>query len=203
MSKVSSFKNHISFNVDYSFFILRVADLEKATLDELLSFALKQDLNITNSYFNDVHEGFNSTSMKMTLAEAPDPVKLVVSKLSHIFDPLQFWSIEINKLAPGGKILEHTDQSSTVVSGHKVPLFHTVHIPLTGRGMYSFRRSQKLNFESRPMDRGSAYLFNNYTLHKVDNVGGVDRYNFMLHFFDPDWSSKRKIYELYDIKGLY
>lgn len=187
--------------MDYSFFIKDIAvlatDLHKRLVDD---FSLTP-LDISRSYFNDVHTGFNSKTVTANYTQAPESVKLVIDALK-IFKREQFWAYELNQLEPLGEILEHTDQSSTVISGHRVPMCHTVHIPLTGEGVYSFRRSLDLPFTHHKMEAEHCYLFNNYVLHKVKN-GKLLRRNLMLHFYDPDWATKRSIYEKFNVKGLY
>jgi hypothetical protein len=203
--------------MDYDFYIRQIAQLEPELLAETLAFAESIPLDISRSYFNPRHPGFDSVTHKivdsnystkgpggryvpMQIGDVNPVVLKLVRKVNHIFDPYCFTSYEINKLEPNGEILEHTDQTPTDTSNpYSVPYHHTVHIPLSGKGEYFFKRGYDEPYKSLEMAPGGMFSFNNYVLHKVKNSNQL-RYNLIIHFIDREWVMKKKLYQHLGIK---
>jgi hypothetical protein len=100
------------------------------------------------AYFCELRPGFNSLTFKygeksqpVFLATVDKSVQDIVAELSYLYPPETFHAYEINSLQVGGKILLHTDQTPTTTSKiWRVPQYHSVHIPCTGRGLYESKR---------------------------------------------------------------
>lgn len=198
--------------MDFSFYILKIATLPDGLRERLLAVAREQLKNpASKKYFTDgVNAGFNSASMPSAYDKERPAVKEAISLLSEIYTSGQYTSCEVNFLEVDGFIHEHTDQSSAVTPtginyhfGTLVHQWHSVHVPLTGLGQYLFRRDSRNEYDIESMQPGSMYVFNNYAQHAVKNIGGTQRVNMILHFHDPKWASKRKLYEMYNIRGYY
>jgi hypothetical protein len=181
-------------------------------MDELVDYGYRMpQLPGIKRYFTEgMNAGFHSASLPSTYSKAAPAIRRVVDLLGDLFSSEQYTSVEVNVLEAQGEIREHTDQSSAVTStginekfGTLVHQWHSVHIPLTGEGIYFFRRDPRMVAESLTMPKPGVYLFNNYVQHSVKNVGGTSRMNMILHFNDPQWLSKRRIYAKHQLKGMY
>lgn len=193
--------------MDYQFYMREVKRFSGATHEALVAHAMKTPLDINQSYFNNRHPGFNSRTFKYVgdqaqfLRECDPAIQAAVAELADVYPPEAFHAYEINSLQVGGRILLHTDQTPTTTSKiWRVPQYHSVHVPCTGQGKYESKRGYGEEFVEMRMTPGRAYAFNNYVLHKVENISAVERFNIVLHFHDPEWQTKAKLYELLNIK---
>lgn len=189
--------------MDYQYYMRKVHQLRPELHAALVQHATTTPLDISRSYFNDRHPGFNSLTFKYGeksqpefLATVDKSVRDIVAELAYLYPPESFHAYEINSLQVGGKILLHTDQTPTTTSKiWKVPQYHSVHIPCTGRGLYESKRGYGEEFEKMYMELGSVYSYNNYVLHRVENISDVVRFNVVLHYHDVQWITKARLYE--------
>jgi hypothetical protein len=198
--------------MDFDDYTLKLASIEEGLLAQLLRIAYTQidDPGATRYFTASVNPGLRSASRPGKYSELDVPIQTVVNKLAHVFKPEQYTSCEVNFLEAGADIREHTDQSSAVTGdgiNHKfgclVNFWHTVHVPLIGVGTYRFRRDKRNQLDVRDMMPGEVYLYNNHVMHSVVNNLDTVRVNMILHFHDPDWTSKKLIYKHYGLKGFY
>jgi hypothetical protein len=190
--------------MDYQYYMRKVHSLSPALHNNLVEHARTTPLDISKSYFNNRHPGFNSRTFKLEagqtqaafLSSVDKSVQDIVADLAYLYPPESFHAYEINSLQVGGKILLHTDQTPTTTSKiWRVPQYHSVHIPCTGRGLYESKRGYGEEFEKMYMELGSVYSYNNYVLHKVENISDVVRFNVVLHYHDLQWITKARLYE--------
>lgn len=184
------------------------ADLRTRLLDYGLTLPSQPGVK---SYFSaKVNQGFLSTSLPQSYEASPSCVQEAVDLLQPFFSRAQYTSCEVNVLDPSCTIREHTDQSSAVSEtginehfGTLVSQYHSVHVPLTGTGLYGFRRDPNAVHTYLWMPQGFSYWYNNYVMHNVKNIGPDSRVNMVLHFHDPKWSSKKAIYTALGLRGMY
>lgn len=191
--------------MDYNYYIRALSTLPTSIHQQLIEHAQTTPLDIRRSYFNDRHPGFDSISMRGTdgyVENCDAAIRAVVDFLAERdwFPTQSFHAYEINELQPGGQILLHTDQTPTDTSfPYKVPHYHSVHLPLTPGGVYYWKRSYEEEWTIFRMIVGTAYSYNNYVLHRVENEGPDVRYNIVLHYWDPQWKLKKHLYEKLNI----
>ena len=198
--------------MDYSFYTLSVAASTQSLMDKLIQYS-EESVNDPRAkeYFGQgVNRGFGSHSIPSSIKDAHPTIAEAVDCVSNLFSPSQFTSVEMNWLESNAQIKMHTDQSSATSTtsinekyGTRVSSYHSLHIPLTGEGTYLFRRSMRESEIQEEMRVGWMYLFNNYAMHRVENNRQELRRNMILHFYDPTWASKQKIYRQHNIRGVY
>jgi hypothetical protein len=93
-----------------------------------------------------------------------------------------FPRVMLARMAPGGVIQPHRDQSPAAKWPHKV------HVPLTTNKDVTFT----IDDESYHLDEGEAVELNNMGIHAVENRGTTDRIHLIFEYYDvdqplPDW----------------
>ena len=188
--------------MNYGFYLLKVAQLDPAVLANIRAHAAATKLDPATSYFvPGYHPGMVSGAFPIAAAPhtVPAPVNAVLDNINHVLPRQRALSYLINNLAPGGFIREHTDATGGPQSfGHKITQQHLVHINLTGRAKYGYRRSRTSeDFSWFTMEAGGVYLYNNYAWHVVQNdyeEGLPERTNMVVYFDDPEWKLKSELY---------
>jgi hypothetical protein len=197
--------------MNYSFFLLKVAQLDPAVLRAMQEHAAQAHLDPATSYFvPGYHPGMVSGAFPIMAAPAsvPKPVSDVLDNVNHVLPRARALSYLINRLAPDGFIKEHTDATGGPQSaGHKITMQHLVHISLGGRSRYGYRRSKNDQFSWYTMEEGGVYLYNNYVWHVVQNDFEPNlptRTNMIVYYDDPEWVVKTAIYNRFGChKGGY
>lgn len=199
--------------MDFNAYTHQLGTIDTAALPAILEYGRTIASNPkAKRYFNPaVNPKLNSVSWPTTYGDAAPCVQQVVRLLAHVFEFRQYTSCEFNFLQPNGVVREHTDQSSASTPtginykfGTLVSQWHSVHVPLTGSARYLFRRDPRMELEEVSMVPGQLMWFNNYVQHLVVN-DDAERVNMILHFYDPDWDAKRRIYEQHPqlARGMY
>lgn len=88
----------------------------------------------------------------------------------------EFPRVMLARMAPGGVILPHTDNSPSARWPHKI------HVPL--------QTNERVTFFVDPsvyhLAEGQAYELNNICTHAVRNDGATNRIHLIFEYFDPD-----------------
>lgn len=186
--------------MDYPFFTGQLGKIPLEYIEEL-----KQVLS-GQTYVH--HEAFGyHQKVERGTAEIPRSLidKMIDSFGIGLMKKEDYIGYKIDMLRARGKILIHSDMNGTNYSniygvGHK----HNVHIPvITNPGVRVFHQrslaSPPSAIKSRHLEVGTAYLFNDYVHHWVDNDGDEDRIHVLFYFQDPKWETKVDIYKQFKI----
>lgn len=184
--------------MDYCFYTKPILRLPEVLHQELLAFTDACEMNV-NSYFTPGrHPGHSSSSFRRGKG-TPE----VLLRLFDLLDPLlpstEVTAYVVNKLDAGGEVKEHTDATGSSTSiGYECTRHNMVHVALadsTPQTEYRFRRDLQNSPVTERMNRGYCYLFNNYALHSVHNVGQGTRTNLVLYYRDEKWQLKAQMYK--------
>jgi hypothetical protein len=187
--------------MNYSFFLLKVAQLDPAVLSGIQQYALDAPIDPATSYFvPGYHPGMSSGAFPIMASPTTvhPAVSSVLQNVNHVLPKDKALSYLINNLADGGYIKEHTDVTGGPMStGYRITMQHLVHISLTGKSKYGYRRSKKEDYTWYTMEPGGVYLYNNYVWHVVKNdfeQNLPNRTNMIVYYSDPEWVIKDQIY---------
>lgn len=188
--------------MDYCFFLHRVAEITPTLHQDLIRLTSEAVLDPKTSYFvPGRHPGLLSGGFQFN-SSTPQAIRSLLNEMDPVFPKDKALSYVINRIAPGGTMLEHTDATGGEMSrGMFVNTQHLIHISITGNAKYLHRRDKDLpNKESR-MQNGGVYAFNNYVFHTVENDSPIERINLIVYYSDPDWTIKKKLYNHLGIKS--
>ena len=181
--------------MDYSFYLREVFRLHPDLHERLVSLVNSIPLDPETSYFvSGRHPGF--TSGRFTLdGDTPPAILDLLQVLHPVFPHTTLLSYLINRVEPGGGLLEHTDAAGGEKStGYATNGRHLIHVGVQGLARNFFRRSNELPNTEKVLRPGSVYAFNNYVYHSVRNEGTLTRYNVVLYYDDPVWETKKVLY---------
>lgn len=174
--------------MDYPFYTHEHARLSA----ELVAALQQQALKITYTS----HKAFGAAQLVLTCQEQFIPGELLQELIASIpmLTPTSFSGYEVNKLPPGGRIVNHSDLNSRKPGvGYAIAHRHKLHIPLfTNDGALTYhRRSKHQSWNAGAnLKVGSAYLYNDYVWHAYANQGTSDRIHLLISFWDRDWTQR-------------
>lgn len=167
--------------MDYPFFLMRVGTASDTLLAYLRQQFLQSDLKEHPAFRGQRVTTTGYCQLKMP---AIDSIRVMLPELEHC----RYSGAEFNVLNGGQTIREHTDIATKVPGlAHKIMNRHKLHVVLetTPVCRVYHRRSVHCAASSTHMESGGVYLFNDYVLHSVANLGEAQRVHALMSFDDP------------------
>lgn len=189
--------------MDYNFFVHRIGTIPA----ELLSSINERVDGLADSFQASTpnfrqHAGFSSIHSSHANAVA-EVISLELAPLVAGLFPIRHMAeYDLNLLAPGAVIPEHTDMTGPQNVGWRVNRGHKLHFVLKGSGSWSSHRRSKEN-EPRAFnyEEGGIYVYNNYVFHRAWNEGYTDRVHFVLLYADHEWKLKARLYKRLEVQN--
>lgn len=192
--------------MDYRFYTQLLGKVPTVLFQNLVAEAQTLDYGSNISFKNrDKFDSFRKDDGQYDGSAFEQCVFQVIDWLERdvgVFAAKDLAAYEVNRIFPGGKLVEHTDLYGPLRSGYKVCLSHKVHIPLQSNGAFHLHRRAKLTEPVKSvLEEGYAYCYNNYVWHSAHNHGTDTRLEMTLLFWDRDWAYKNKVYDLNGLVG--
>lgn len=163
------------YHVKYTFEYLKLGDLRKDYLDQLVDLALEVE------YYNNPEFNNSKIHTSKTFNKSIPLVKNIIDHLDPMMKSECFINCHFNKMLPMAYVADHSD----LVATFWPTITHKIHIAVITNekcGHMWPRAEKRLDSISTHFEAGGVYLYNNVDLHSAVNLSDQERIHLIMRY---------------------